>query len=92
MDINLDALPEEDLGKFWMLYREPELDTLRKLLPAELFPDEEQAMDIAATLAAYAMAKKCAIGLRLAGAIDRAQVYESHCDIYYQELPEEVKW
>lgn len=81
--MNLDAMDQTELRKFWLKHR---------------WGDKKSQLELGltgntiCTLAAYAMAKNCAIELRLKGEIERAQVYERHCEIYYEELPEKAKW
>lgn len=90
---NLDAMPREELREFWgRSKREPEAmiaefwpDRARKLGPLTC----QNALD---TLAAYAIARSCAMTLREAGEIGRSNVYERHCDLYYSELPHFARW
>lgn len=81
--MNLDAMEQKALRKFWLKHRWG-----NKKSQDELGVNGNAVC----TLAAYAMAKNCAIELRRKGEIERAQVYERHCEIYYSELPEEARW
>lgn len=81
--MNLDTMDQTELRKFWLKHRCGDKKSQDEL---------GLSGNTICTLAAYAMAKNCAIGLRLQGEIEHAQVYEQHCEIYYAELPEEAKW
>lgn len=89
---NLDAMDQKALAEFWVVYRDPSRQTLRRFIPKDVIADEDAARDASATLACYAIAKSCAMDLRLKGNIEAAGVYEEHCDSYYQDLPEVLRW
>ena len=87
---NLDAMPRSELLEFWQHYRQAHdhTDRARYLTGLEWVA----AVSAAETLAAYALAKACAMRLRLEGKIPEAQSYEQHCDCYYSELPKQLRW
>jgi hypothetical protein len=85
---NLDALTQEELRAFWLRYRRATTKAAAVLLGEH----SHRARNAVHTLAAYAMAKSCAMGLRLEGKIANATVYEQHCELYYAELPEDFRW
>lgn len=89
LDINFDAMDQAELMAFWSKYHIPTREQAVALVGTEGVPDP---VDTVETMAAYACAKSCAIKLRLEGEIARALVYEQHCDIYYDQLPEAVRW
>jgi hypothetical protein len=84
---NLDCMSREELMAFWLKYR----GQSRKRAE-ELVGKRDRYVSIANTLAAYAVAKAVAIQCRLDGSVDRAEVYERHCEIHYDNLPDDIKW
>lgn len=85
---NFDCMSAEELLNFWSKY-----NRATRKDAAELIGDKRKGyLGITSTLVSYAMAKNCAMKLRLEGEIQRATVYEQHCEIYYQTLPEDLRW
>jgi len=84
---NLDAMSPSELMKFWNKWHRA-----TKQQAAQLVGVRKNVAGIVHTLAAYAAAKAAAMDLRIEGEIERALVYEKHCDIYYESLPEDVRW
>jgi len=85
---NFDAMSQAELMAFWDRYRRP----TRKDAAGLIGDTRPGYTKICGALAAYACAKATAMHCRLEGKIQSAMVYESHCDLYYQELPEDLQW
>lgn len=86
---NLDAMSKEDLMAFWMKYQ----NISRRKDCAELIGDRRKGYTtIAKDLGAYAVNKATAIGCRLRGDIQAAQIYERICDSIYDGIPEDCRW
>ena len=89
MDLNLDAMPIEEVKAF--AYK---CGTCRTHLSVarELFPDRPKGYRNAANLLGhYAWNKLTAMDLRLKGSIEGAIQYENICDSIYSRLPEWAK-
>ncbi|MDB4278593.1 hypothetical protein N9917_03190 [Deltaproteobacteria bacterium] len=86
-DLNLDAMERDDLMAFWAANRSPSYEQAQAIVG-----DVPDPVSVVELLGAYAVAKACAIKLRLEGEIARAMIYEQHCDIYYADVPEAVRW
>jgi hypothetical protein len=84
---NLDGMNVDELAEYWSKFHAVTLEEACDAVGPRL--DNVRAVE---TSAAYAMAKKCAMVLRAEGRFDRAQTYESHCDLYYEQLPEDLRW
>ena len=87
-DLNFDAMNHAELMAFWSANRTPTREEAVAIVGTKV----TDPVDAVETLAAYACAKACAVKLRLEGQISRALTYEQHCDIYYEQLPEAVRW
>ena len=95
-EIHFGDLDEKELMGFWSRWRgdvDPE-DAVEFFEGVEWEQNDpwQVAKDALETLAAYAVAASCAVGLREKGDIQGAQVYEEHMEIYYSDLPVEVRW
>jgi ribulose-5-phosphate 4-epimerase/fuculose-1-phosphate aldolase len=84
---NLDAMPPSELKAFWSKWHRA-----TKQQAVQLVGVRKDANKIVHTLAAYAIAKASAMELREEGDIRGAMVYEKHCDLYYEDLPEDCRW
>ena len=85
---NFDAMNPEDLMKFWSKYHRPS-----RLDAALLVGDRRPGFtNVAATLACYACNKAVAMEQRAKGNVQSAEIYEHHCDLSYNMLPEDLKW
>jgi hypothetical protein len=84
---NFDSMTEKELMDFWRVYHRPSKEDAEALLGGR-----KEAKKICGTLACYAVAKACAISLRLEGEVARAVVYEEACDLAYERLPSDVRW
>lgn len=91
-DINLDCMSEKALMTFWSDYKDASEHQLEAFFEGASESVFSQAEPTLATLCSYAVAKSCSIKLRLEGNIEGALVYEIHCEGYYADLPEEVRW
>jgi hypothetical protein len=85
---NFDSMNKEELVEFWVKYNRP---TRKECI--ELIGDNRKGYtSIVSSLAAYAINKSCAMGLREEGKIEGAQFYEQICDDIYDEIPEDLRW
>lgn len=85
---NLDAMDQEELMKFWKRFHRP-----RRKEAAELIGDRRKGYtNLASLIAGYACNKAVAMGCREKGDIQAAQVYELHCDMTYERIPEDLRW
>jgi hypothetical protein len=85
---NFDRMTEEQLMAFWKRYTRPSRADAEALVG-----DRRHGFtNIASLLASYALAKACAIGLRREGNAKGAAIYQSHCDLYYAELPADLRF
>lgn len=85
---NLDAMSEEELGKFWGRYHRAR----RKDAEALIGDTRKNYTIIASDLANYAINKSCAMSLRKKGEIARATVYEYACESIYERIPQDLRW
>jgi hypothetical protein len=85
---NLDAMPADDLMRFWLVHQRGNRKRAR-----ELFPDTPALYTrVAANLANYASNKATAMQCRLRGDVQAATIYERICDDIYGRLPEWARW
>jgi len=84
---NLDAMTEGELSAFWSKYHRAS-----KKAAVALVGDRPHSVGVAATLAAYALDKSCAMKLRKEGDIKGAMVYEESMDLRYKTLPVDIRW
>lgn len=84
---NFDAMNEKELSSFWDKYHRASRKDA-----AALVGDRPRCVNIAATLAAYALDRGCAMGLRLEGEIARAMTYEESMELRYKSLPVDIRW
>jgi hypothetical protein len=83
---NLDAVPADELMRFWNNYQSGRNAT-------SMFPAKPKGYKSATgDLANYASNKATAMQCRIRGEIDTALMYESICDRIYAKLPEYAKW
>jgi len=85
---NLDAMPADELMKFWGRYHRPRRKDALELIGGW----RKGYISIVESLAAYACNKAVAMKLRADGEIERATICERCCDISYQKLPEDLRW
>lgn len=84
---NLDVMNTDELAEYWSKHHVVTLENA-----CDLVGPRKDNKKVVETSAAYAMAKKCAMTLRAEGQIAKALIYESHCDLYYEKLPTDVRW
>jgi hypothetical protein len=74
--------------EFWSRYHRPTRKDAE-----EIVGDRRPGYtNVTATLACYACNKAVAMEQRAKGNIASAEVYERHCDMVYDRLPEDLKW
>ena len=84
---NFDAMTQEELRAFWSKWH---ITTKKKA--SLVVGDRPDARNIVEILACYAINKSCAVGLRLEGKIEQAMKYEADCELWYERLPDDVRW
>lgn len=85
---NLDCMSQDELWAFWKRYHRPSRKDA-----AELIGDRRPGYTtLAALLASYACNKAVAMKCRLDGDITGASIYESHCDLSYERIPQDLRW
>lgn len=85
---NFDGMNHDELMEFWAKYHRP----TRKDAEALIGDRRPGYTNICGTLAAYACNKATVMWCRKEGKIQSAEIYELHCDIIYDSLPEDLKW
>lgn len=85
---NFDAMDPEDLMKFWSKYHRPTRKDAEEIV-GDCRPGFTK---LASTLACYACNKAVAMEQRAKGNIQSAEIYERHCELVYDRLPEDLKW
>lgn len=85
---NLDAMSNDELGKFWSKYSR----CTRKDAAALIGDRRTGYVKLASALANYAINKATAQTCRARGDIQAAQVYETTCDRIHDELPHDLRW
>lgn len=85
---NLDCMGESELMEFWAKYnRAGRNDTV-----ALLGGGGKGSKKAVKELAAYAINKSVAMGLRSQGKIGTALQYEAICEACFARLPRELRW
>ena len=85
---NLDAMPPDDLGKFWVKIHYKPIAAAR-----EVFPDRPKGYVTATrNLGHYAINKQTAFNCRLNGSVLQGMDYERICDQIYTNLPAYARW
>ncbi len=85
---NFDTMSQDELMAFWSRYNRASRRDAEQLIGGR----RPGYTVVAATLANYACNKAVAIGCRLEGNIKSAQCYETHADLSYERLPEDLRW
>lgn len=87
-ELNLDdGATNAELTEFWRKYHRA-----TRRVACELLGPRKDNVKVCHTLAAYAIAKVVARKARAEGNIQSALCYEKHCDLYYAQLPEDIRW
>jgi hypothetical protein len=85
---NLDTMEEKELREFWKKYHRAS----RKDAAALIGDKHIECVSYAATLAAYAMDRVCAMGLRLEGKVAEAMTYEHSMELRLARIPDDLRW
>lgn len=90
---NFDAMTRDELRAFWGKYHLATRRHAREFLKVDRSAPVSHALVRGLqTLAAYALDKSVAMGLREKGEIQRALTYEQHCELRYESLPSMLRW
>ncbi len=84
---NFDAMTSEELMDFWKKYSRP-----TRKDAAALVGKQKGYITLCGQLAAYACNKAVAMRCRVRGDIQAAEIYEKHCELDYERLPDWAKW
>ena len=85
---NFDGMEPDALMAFWKRYTRPTRKDAEKLIGDK----RKGYTSIASVLASYACNKAVAIRCRERGDLPAAEVYETICEITYDDLPTDLKW
>jgi len=84
---NFEGMSHDELTEFWKKYhRASRADA------TFLVGERPRKTNLAATLAAYAMDRACAMKLREEGDIKAAETYEHAMQLRYESLPVDLRW